>query len=395
MLTVFKNATLIDGKADQPLENAVLAIENDRIVFSGPCGAWEERDNQKAIDLKGKWILPGLIDCHIHMDLHGFADTFCENLVEDKLRTLRAAKEMTDTLKAGFTTVRNVGSVNYIDFAVKQAIETGLVPGPRILTSGRIISMTCSGIEYFNGMYRLADGVDQCRLAAREQLKEGADLLKLMATGAVMNPGGVPGAAQLDVDEMKVVVDEGLKLGKHTAAHAHGARGVKNAVRAGVRTIEHGTMADDGAIHAIRTAGAYLVPTLSLHDLFEEHAREIPPFILEKSRQMQEAYIKIVKKAVAAGVKIAMGTDAGTNYNYHGNNAFEMVYLVRKEILTPMQTIRATTQVAAEAIQADEVGTLEKGKYADFLVLDENPLDEIEVLTRKDKINVYKGGALV
>lgn len=397
MPKVYKNATLISGHGDPALSDAVLAVQDEKIIFAGPADKWPGGRDTEELDLKGKWIIPGLIDCHIHMDLYGFGDTFQENLVEDKLRTIRSAKLMADTLKAGFTTVRNVGTVNFIDFAVKAGIEAGYFQGPRIVTAGRIISMTCSGTEYFNGMYRIADGVDECRKAAREQLKEGADCLKLMATGAVMNPGGVPGAAQLNEDEIRAVVEEGLKLGRHTAAHAHGADGIINAVNAGVRTIEHGTMADDRAIEAMAKAGTYLVPTMSLHELFMAHADTVPRFIIEKSRQMEDEYIGIVKKAIQAGIPIAMGTDAGTNYNYHGNNAAEIVYLVKNNILSSLQAIKASTLIAAEAIQMqDQVGSLEAGKLADFLILDKNPLSDICILRDPGSIlQVVKGGVPV
>ncbi len=397
MTVIYKNATLITGATDQAIPDAVLVVDNETILYAGPSKDWQDRNEHEVVDLDGHWIIPGLIDCHIHMDLYGFGDTFQENLVEDKLRTLRSAKLMSDTLCAGFTTIRNVGTVNHIDFAVKAGIEAGYFKGPRICTSGKIISMTCSGTEYFDGMYRVADGVDDCRKAAREQLKEGADCLKLMATGAVMNPGGVPGAAQLNEDEIRAVVEEGLKLGKHTAAHAHGADGIINAVNAGVRTIEHGTMADERAIESMAAAGTYLVPTMSLHDLFMAHIDTVPEFMIEKSSRMQDDYIDIVKQAVKAGVPIAMGTDAGTNYNYHGNNAAEIVYLVEKEILSPMTAIQASTRVAAEAIQmADRVGTLEPGKLADFIVLDRDPVEKIRTLAEPKHIHqVFKGGAPV
>ena len=394
MLSVFKNATLLNGKGGQPVSDAILVIENNKIIFVGNSQFWQDKPEQQSIDLNGKWIIPGLIDCHIHMDLHGYSDTFQENLVDEKLRTLRAAKEMSDTLRAGFTTVRNVGTVNHIDFAVKAGIEAGYFIGPRIITAGKIITMTCSGTEYFAGMYRIADGVDECRKAAREQLKAGADMLKVMATGAVMNPGGVPGVPQLNVDEIRAVVEEGEKMGKHTAAHAHGTQGIINAVTAGVHTIEHGTMATDEVLETMASNKTYLIPTLSLHELFEAHSDQVPAFIVEKSRAMQEPYIEIVKKAVRGGVPVAMGTDAGTNYNYHGKNAAEIIYLVEKEIMTPLQAITAATKTAAEAIRMDhEIGTLEAGKLADFIILNNNPLDDIRILSKSDAIkSVYKNG---
>lgn len=393
-LKLFTHLVLIDGTGNPAVPDACLLSEGDRIKYAGPSGGLPDLPaGTEIIDCREQWMIPGLVDCHIHLELHGFPDTFQENLVEEKVRTLRAAREMEATLKAGFTTVRNVGSVNQIDLAVKAGIEQGFCQGPRIQAAGRIISMTCSGTEYFDGMYRIADGADECRKAAREQLRAGADMLKVMATGAVMNPGGVPGAPQLDEDEIRAVVEEGLKLGRHTAAHAHAARGIINAVAAGVRTIEHGTMADDNALEAMAKAGTFLVPTISLHELFEAYAEEIPAFMLEKSRQMQEDYIDIVKKAVAMGIPVAMGTDAGTNYNYHGRNAGEIIYFVEHGIMDAEGALAAATRTAARAIMMDqEIGTLETGKLADFLLLAENPLENIRVLSRPGGIcAVYKG----
>ena len=399
MYKVLTGATLIDGTGVLPIEQATLLIKGDIIEAVGPREAITIPAGAEVIDIHGKYLLPGLIDTHIHLDLHGMADTFQENMVEDKLRTLRAAKEMEATLKAGFTTIRNVGSVNYIDFAVKAGIEQGLIQGPRILTSGRAISITCSGTEYFAGFYRLADGPQECRKAAREQLKEGADLLKVMATGAIMNPGGVPGAPQLDVDEIKAVVAEGAKLGKYTAAHAHGAQGIINSVLAGVRTIEHGTMADDKAIAMMADNGVFLVPTLVVHDCWINHEKQanVPKFMLEKSKAIDEQGREALHKAIAAGVRIAMGTDAGTNFNYHGNNSAEIICYVKHDFMTPMQALQSATQTAAAAIDMDkQIGTLEKGKFADCLVLEKNPLEDINVLANPQDITmVLKGGVKV
>ena len=396
MKTVYTGATLFNGKDSELINNAVVVVNDDRITQIGSSKSTPIPEDAKQVDLTGKYLIPGLIDCHIHLDLHGMPDTYQENLIEDKLRTLRAAKEMEQTLRAGFTTVRSVGSVNFIDMAVKQGVEQGYVLGPRILAAGKIITMTSSGTEYFSGMYREADGPDECRKAAREQLKKGADFLKLMATGAVMNPGSKPGAAELEVDEIRAIVEEGLKLGKHTAAHAHGADGIRNAVEAGVRTIEHGTLADDHALEMMQRKGAFLVATLSPRRLFLENAEHIPPFIVEKSKAMMEDTIKLVGRALKAGVQVAMGTDAGTNFNYHGLNAHEIVYLVEQNMMSPQQAITAATHTAARAIMMDhELGVLEPGKRADMLILDENPLDNIRILLDQSKFKVVLGGNII
>ena len=392
----FTGATLLDPSSETVIDAAIMHVKNGRIHAVSAAENTPLPDDARVADLNGKFVIPGLIDCHIHVDLCGLADTYAENLVEDKLRTLRGAQDMSKTLRAGFTTVRSVGSVNGIDFAVKGGIEAGYVKGPRMICAGRIITMTCSGTEFFDGMYRVADGEDECRKAAREQLKDGADFLKLMATGAIMNPGGVPGAHQLDRMEMAAVVEEGMKLGRHTAAHAHGAQGIVNAVEAGVRTIEHGTLASDGALDKMAEAETFLVPTFSVMLQFQNHDQDIPAFMVEKSRDILASYGDLVKRARSKGVRIAMGTDAGTNYNFHGNNAGELVYLVEQGISTPWQALASATDIAAQAIMIDqEVGTLKPGKMADFLVLPDNPITNIRCLLDQESMDVYLAGEQV
>src|SRR6056297_933499 len=232
MHTVLKGMSLIDGTG-QIIEDALLVFEDHIVAAAGKRQAVEEPPDATVYHLGGKFVIPGLIDAHIHLDMHGMADTYHESLVEDKLRTIRASLEMGNTIRAGITTVRNAGSAHYIDIAVKKAVEEGLIVGPRIMASGKIICMQSAGNEYFKGLYQEGSGIDENRKAAREQIKQGADFLKVMATGAIMNPGGVPGAPQLDKNEIQVIVEEGLKLGKPTAAHAHAAEGILNAVSAG------------------------------------------------------------------------------------------------------------------------------------------------------------------
>jgi imidazolonepropionase-like amidohydrolase len=398
MYTVLKNATLIDGTDRAPLNHSVLIFNETKIIDIGTAKEVTIPENSRVYDVSGFFVIPGLIDCHIHLDLHGMADTFQENLVEDKLRAIRSAKEMEDTLRAGYTTVRSLGSVNGIDFSVRQAIDEGLVKGPRILTSGRIICMTCSGTEYFKGMYRIADGVDENRKAAREQLKDGADVLKVMATGAIMNPGGVPGAAQLGVGEMRAVVEEGAKLGIATAAHAHGAQGIKNAIEAGVATIEHGTMADNEAIEMMVKKNVFLVPTLLVDDLIRRagEKNEVPAFMVEKAERIKEMRHLVLEKAMSAGVKIAMGTDAGTPFNFHGKNSIELDLYVSENLMTPLKALQTATKNAAEAIGlSDRLGTLEKDKMADCVVLKKNPLEDMSCLMDlKNIYMVFKAGIL-
>lgn len=383
----------------QAIADGRVIIEGQKITAVGSSAHVAIPEGALEIDLSGKTIMPGLIDAHVHLDMHGMPDTYHESLVEDKLRTIRASIEMANTVRSGITTVRNCGSANYIDIAVKRAVDEGLVTGPRILASGKIICMLTAGSEYFKGLYREADGVDENRRAAREQLKEGADLLKVMATGAIMNPGGTPGAPHLNVEEIRAVVEEGEKTGKHTAAHAHGAEGIKNAIKAGVRSIEHGTLADDEALKMMANQGVFLISTLcSNFWMLNGSARNgIPHFMFQKAEEVSKIRIENLHRALQAGVQVAMGTDAGTPYNYHGRNAMELIQYVDKKIMDPMQALMASTKVAADALGLlPDIGTLEPGKQADILILNADPLQDIHCLLDLDNIHcVLKAGHVV
>lgn len=373
MIKVFKVPHLIDGYGGKPIENAILSIKDNLIIYAGKAEHYDIPAGAEVFVFEGMTVIPGLIDCHIHMDLHGLPDTNAENHVEDKLRAIRTAYNMINTLKQGITTVRNAGSVNHIDFAVKAALAEGWFDGPRLYTSGQIISMTARGNDYFLGMYREADGPDEVRKAAREQLKAGADFLKVMATGAYMNPGGVPGAVQYSLEELQVIVEEADKLGLRVAAHAHGAQGIINSALAGVKTIEHGSFLDQRGLELMLEKKIYLVPTYVAGYHILENAKKsgVPDFMIKKNLEMRKIRAGSIKKAYDAGIKVAFGSDAGTCSNCHGNNAMELVLWVQEGFMEPLDALQCATLNAAEAIGIEnKVGTLEAGKEADFVVVE-------------------------
>jgi imidazolonepropionase-like amidohydrolase len=394
MKTVFLGATLIDGTGKPPVEDAVIIIEGELIRNVGKFREIAIPDDCQRYDLKGKTIIPGLIDCHIHMDLHGLDNTEEENYVESKLRSIRTAYNMEESLKQGITTVRNAGSVNGIDFAVKSAVESGWCKGPRIFTSGQIISMTARGNDYFEGMYREADGIDEVRKATREQIKAGADFIKVMATGAIMNPGGDPGAVQYNLSELNVIVEEANKLGLHVAAHAHGAQGILNACLAGVKTIEHASFINEQGITMALEKGIFIVPTLAAgyNVLKNASLTNVPRFMVEKMTNLRKTRINNIKKAFQAGVKIAFGSDAGTSNNHHGQNALELIIWVKENIMSPLEAICCGTKVAAEALGIEgKIGTIENGKIADIVVVNGSLTNSLQPLLNQI-IRVYKEG---
>ena len=397
MKRVIKGGTLIDGSGSKPVQNSVVVFENGEITAVGTADGFRVPEDAEVVDVSGRTVIPGLIDCHIHMDLHGYADTYDENLVEERLRVVRTVQDMEHTLKQGVTTVRNLGSVNQIDCVVKEAVSRGFCTGPEIIPCGKILSMTTRGNEYFRGMYREADGGDEVRKAAREQLRAGAEVLKVMATGAVMNPGEAPGAVQFSREEIEAAVEEADKLGYRVAAHAHGKEGIKNAVLAGVRTIEHGTFMDEEIIALLVEHDVFLVPTYVVGYCMKQegHYDQVPKFMREKEMEIRTNFKSMLGKAVKAGVRIALGTDAGTPFNYHGSNALQLKLYVDDGFFTPVEAIKAGTLTAAEAAgREDRLGSIEPGKQADIVVVDGDCTESLAPLLDAVEI-VYKAGRLV
>ncbi len=399
-LIAFQNITLIDGTGREPLPDATIGVRDGTIVYAGKSRKWQPSLEEDIINLDfgGKVVVPGLIDCHVHLSGGGEVDSRFDEPTDGAM-ALKMLNNARKNLAAGITTVRDLGGWNELEFDIRRAIQSGQFTGPRLILAGRFISISESGADHYFGMYRVADGVEEVRKAAREQIKHGADLVKLGVTGAVLVLDGVPGATHFNSDEIAVAVEEAAKFGRRVAAHAHGIDGIRRAVQAGVHTIEHGTYLYQGpdVLKEMASRGTVLVPTLKAHvDAEQEGASQVPPWIVDKMRETRQAAIKSVRAAHKAGVPIAMGSDAGTPLNYHGENGLEIA-LMQAAGLEPMECLVAATSAAAQAIDRDsQIGSIEEGKLADLVVLDSNPLDDLKRLADKKCIRaVFLGGKLV
>jgi imidazolonepropionase-like amidohydrolase len=385
MTIAIRHIRILDGRGHK-LERGTLVIDGDRIVAIGPDQTVRVPKGAQRVDGRGLTVLPGLIDCHVHFCLGAEADVVAAVEEESSAVTLLKAAELARrTLRAGFTTVRDVGFRDHAVFALKRAIEAGLTPGPRILAAGLAICMP-GGHARFIG--READGVEAVRAAVRDQLAAGAEVIKVIASGGVLTPGTSPDQAQMTVEELSAAVEVAATHGRHVAAHAHGASGMKNALRAGVHSIEHATLMDDEAAAMMTQRGVYMVPTLSALATTAACPTGcgIPDSARSKAKNMVKQHEKSFRAAVRRGVPIALGTDAGTPFNHHGENAQELERMVALG-MTPMDAIMTSTSAAARLLRlSDEIGTIEVGKQADLLVVEGNPLRNIGLLLKQERI---------
>ena len=385
MTIAIRQIRIVDGQGRQ-FERGALVIEGPRILAVGPDREIRIPKGAQRIDGRGLTVVPGLIDCHVHFCLGAEADVVAAVEQESSAVTLLKAAELARrTLHAGFTTVRDVGFRDHAVFALKQAIESGLTPGPRILAAGLAICMP-GGHARFIG--REANGVEAVRSAVLDQLKAGAEVIKVIASGGVLTPGTSPDEAQMTVEELTAAVEVAVSHGRHVAAHAHGATGMKNALRAGVHSIEHATLMDDEAAEMMSHRGVYMVPTLSALATTAACPTGcgIPDSARSKAKNMVKQHEKSFRAAVRRGILIAFGTDAGTPFNHHGNNAQEFERMVALG-MTPMEAIMTSTSAAARLLGLSlEIGTVEAGKQADLLLVEGNPLRNIGALLKKERI---------
>ena len=401
-VVAIRAGTLIDGRGGAPVRNAVIVIQGDRIQSIGtsvPAGA-------RVIDLSRSTVLPGFIDAHVHLAGRPIGEgdwtnsMTRETIADDAIFGVRAARA---TLMAGFTTVRNVGARGFSDVALRNAINAGRVPGPRMLVAGNAIGATgghCDDTDGFapgaldepSPLQGVANGTDELREAVRLQAKYGADVIKICATGGVLSNGDAVGAQQLTEEEMHTVVETATLLGRRVAAHAHGTDGIMAASRAGVTSIEHGSFMTDEAARLLVHNGTWQVPTLMAGFSLagsDSALAKLPSYIQPKARAAWDAMQRSIRISVAAGVKIALGTDAGVFA--HGLNGREFELLVTYGGMSPMQAIVTGTMNAATLLGMEhDIGSIEAGKFADLVAVDGDPLANIALLQHPSF--VMKGG---
>jgi imidazolonepropionase-like amidohydrolase len=376
--TVLTGATLVDGSGAPPSTGRAVIVERGRITAVVP---EREAPAGTTLRLDGLTLLPGLINCHVHLCFGGEADPAVA-MQRDSLATtvIKAVLRARQTVQAGVTTVRDLGGRDYAELSVRDAVQAGLIPGPRVLAAGRGICIT--GGHGWHLIGREADGADDVRRAVREQIKAGADVVKLFATGGVMTPGVDPNAAQLTLEEVKAAIEEARKAGRRTAAHAQGADGIANCLEGGITTIEHGIFLTEALCRRMARDGVALVPTLIAPAAIAGGglAAGIPEFAVRKSEVVREPHLESFRMALRLGVPIAAGTDAGTPLNPHGTMVPELVLMV-KAGLAPLAAIHAATGAAACALGLEhETGRVAAGLAADLLAVAGDPTERIEAL---------------
>jgi imidazolonepropionase-like amidohydrolase len=389
---------VLDVKTGKLLADQTLVIQNGKIVAMN-AGETKAGADAQHIELPNATVLPGLIDAHTHLTMDpkfGYEELG----ISVPREALTGAKNARLTLEAGFTTARNVGASGFSDVALRDAINAGDVPGPRLLVSGPALGITgghCDNnllaYEYHSTGDGVADGIAGVQHKVRENIKYGSDVIKVCATGGVLSKGDDPQASQYTLEEMKAIVADAHRLGRKVAAHAHGAQGILWASEAGVDSIEHGSYIDDAGIAEMKKNGTYLVPTLYLGDWFLENAEKnhVPEFYLEKAKAVMPVARRNIAHAFSSGVKVAFGTDAAVYP--HGLNAHEFAVMVKLG-LTPLQAIQAATLNAADLLGwQGKVGTLEAGAWADIVAVDGDPTKDVTVLEHVKF--VMKGGEVV
>ena len=401
MVHAIKTGLLIDGHGGDPIKDAVVLVEGKTITAVGPAVTVKIPEGAEITDASGKTVMPGLIDAHVH--IMATSASLEQRLFTPKaVSYFQAAENLKRTLRAGFTTVRDAGGA---DAGIRQALEMGLIAGPRLVVSGTIgqtgglmeLRFPSGSQIVDEDSWRVCDGVEDVRKTMRKVLREGVDFVKIFTTGGVVAPQGSPFIAEWSPAELAVIIEEASRYGAGVMAHAEGNDGIKHALRAGVTSIEHGDVLDQEAIDLFLAKGIFLVPTLHISKILSEQRDSAG--LSEVSKQKEERLVAEGKgsfrRACEAGVKVALGTDAFIA-DMHGANTVELQLMMKEGGLSAMEAIVAGTKNAAACcLLGEQVGTLEAGRLADILVVDGDPLSDITVLQDLGRITVYKEGALV
>lgn len=391
---------LLDVRAGTYLDKPAILVRDGRIVAVGRQGdAMPGAEGARSIRLDGLTLLPGLIDMHVHLDSDPTYGGYSGLRFTDRFWSVLTVPHAQKTLAAGFTTVRNVGADHWNDVGLRQAIEEGKIVGPRVITAAYAIGSTgghCDSTYFPPSMEQKSpfnfDSPDEARKRVREVRKYGAQLIKICATGGVFSRNTEPGRQQLSLAEMQAVVDEAKLQGMRVAAHAHGTSGIRDAIRAGVHTIEHASLIDDEGIALAKRHGAWLSMDIYNSEYIQAEGRRngVLEEVLQKDRDIAELQRESFRRAHRAGVKMVFGTDAGVHP--HGQNARQFRWMVRYG-MTPLEAIRTATLNAAEALGRDDLGALEPGRFADLVAVKGDPLADVTVL--ESVAAVVKGGELV
>ena len=395
--TLVRAGHLLDVQTGKVADAQTIVVVGDSIQAVSPSATLSAQPGDEVIDLGGMTVMPGLIDVHTHLTMNPDFDPYRELASTDAKEAINGVVNARATLMAGFTSVRNVGANGFTDVDLRDAINAGQVPGPHLLVSGPPLGITgghCDEnllpIQYHVVGDGVADGIAEVQHKVRQNIKYGADLIKICATGGVLSKGDDPQASQYTLEEMQAIVADAHRLGRKVAAHAHGAQGILWASRAGVDSIEHGSYINDEAIAEMKKNGTYLVPTLYLED-WQIEKGSLPPFYHQKMVDVSAVAKNNIKRAIQAGVKVALGTDAAVYP--HGLNAHELDVYVNQIGMTPLAALQTATVNAADLMGwSKKTGTLEPGKWADIIGVEQNPLEDVRVLEQVRF--VMKGGVV-
>ncbi len=405
MPILFTNARLLDATGEPPQDDMAVIVDGEKISWIGPSHQAQAPEDAQVIDVGGKTLMPGMIDVHMHICQGTIPNPIAEYTEIIPLTAIRGTVQARAVLDSGYTTIRNLGALGYADVAVKEAINQGIVKGPRVLASGEMVMTEGSGERgYMRPEVQIAEsgifvGTDGARRAVRAQVYNGADVIKLIASGRVgSNAYSMPWDTEMTQDEMEAICDEAHRWGKKVAAHAYSAASVSACVMAGVDSIEHGAMIDEPTIALMAERGAALVPTMTAFNnyLLPGAEERFPAYRLARGRPMAQLQRGNFQKYLEYGLKIATGSDGPRPGSLPGSSALEMQLLVDAG-MTPMQAIQAATKNAAEVLDlGNDIGTVEQGKLADLIVVDGDPLEDIKIL--KDRVHIHvvmKGGEIV